>query len=496
MVYIDKLFRENFFDVSIEKAVTDHQQFFNDYFNTEYDLSHFRELHEHGKLPITIMALPEGKMVPIGVPVMVVYNTEPQFFWVTNFIESLLSNLLWGPMTAATIANAYRFIMEKHNTENMDPAYIDWQGHDFSMRGMLGLDATMLAGMGWFPSFNGTDNVPAIHAATQFYGPIVAGTVPATEHSVMSAGSKEGELETFQRLFKTYPKGILSVVSDTWDLWNVLTNILPQLKDEIMSREGKLVIRPDSGNPADIICGRLYPTSEDSLNNEIGELLVNGVYYKDNGHTNNHRWIPQHIVDDNPKPSDKGVIELLWDTFGGYEVDGLKVLDEHIGAIYGEAITLEMCDQILTRLVAKGFHPCNIVMGVGSYALQYNTRDTYGFAMKATYTERLIIRESGNAQTVGFDIFKDPVTASGGGKTSGKKSARGLLKVIETEDGYVLREGVTWAQVRHSSNAMKPVYDNGAIVEIVSMNKVRETLAAEREKLRVGTQSEEASLVD
>lgn len=158
-----------------------------------------------------------------------------------------------------------------------------------------------------------------------------------------------GEFKTFERLLTQYPSGILSVVSDTWDLWKVCTEYLPKLKDKILKREGKLVIRPDSGNPVDIICGV-------------------GV---------------SHSI--NSKSEVKGVIELLWDTFGGtVNGQGYKILDSHIGAIYGDSITLERATQICERLKAKGFASTNIVLEIRSYTYQYNTRDTFGLNEKAS----------------------------------------------------------------------------------------------------------------
>ena len=167
----------------------------------------------------------------------------------------------------------------------------------------------------------------------------------------MSMGTKDDELGTFKRLItEIYPKDFISIVSDTWDLWKVLTVYLPALKDEVLARDGKVVIRPDSGDPVDIICGSIHAIDSD-------------------GYSNNQDYPPV-----------KGVIELLWGTFGGTINDkGYKVLDSHIGAIYGDSITLERADEICKRLEAKGFASSNIVFGVGSFTYQFNTRDTYGF---------------------------------------------------------------------------------------------------------------------
>src|SRR5690606_3285764 len=140
--------------------------------------------------------------------------------------------------------------------------FVDWQGHDFSMRGMAGLEAAELSGAGHLLSFTGTDTIPAIDFMEKYYNAnsdneLIGGSVAATEHSVMSMGQNNAEQDTFERLItEVYPSGIVSIVSDTWDLWKVLTEYLPNLKDKVMARDGKVVIRPDSGDPVDIICGR------------------------------------------------------------------------------------------------------------------------------------------------------------------------------------------------------------------------------------------------
>jgi nicotinamide phosphoribosyltransferase len=240
-------------------------------------------------------------------------------------------------MTSATIAHQYRKVLTKwqEKTDAEKSWFIDWQGHDFSMRGMDSVEAVISSGVAHLTSFMGSDSLPAIYGARKYYGAEgpVAGSVNATEHSVMCAGGKEDEVETFRRLLETYPTGILSVVSDTWDLWKVCTEHLVTLREEIMARDGKLVIRPDSGNPVDILCG---------LN--TSPVIVFDAVIK--------------------RPSYKGVIELLWDVFGGtVNEQGYKVLDPHIGAIYGDSITIDRADEICARLEAKGFASTNVVLG-------------------------------------------------------------------------------------------------------------------------------------
>ena len=177
-------------------------------------------------------------------------------------------------------------------------------------------------------------------------------SVNASEHSVSTTKIfTVGESQMIADWLKIFPKGILSIVSDTFDLWKLITEYLPANKDAIMARDGKLVIRPDSGDPVDIICGIPEDRQED--------LSIDTPY----------------------PPQYKGVIELLWDIFGGtVNEQGYKVLDPHIGAIYGDSITPERQAQIYERLAAKGFAATNILLGIGGYTYGYNTRDTLGLS--------------------------------------------------------------------------------------------------------------------
>jgi len=426
------------------------------YLNTDFDVSHIEALWDLGYLPIKVKALPEGSSVPIGVPVLTIYNTKPEFYWLTNFLETLISNLLWKPMTSATIAHQYKTNLTKWalKTDKDSIGFVEFQGHDFSMRGLDSIDATISSGLGHATSFMGSDSLPVIYGARKYYGEtgFVVGSVNATEHSVMCAGGDKDELATFRYLMKQFPTGILSIVSDTWDLWQVLTVFLPQLKDEILKRDGKIVIRPDSGNPVDIICGEWDE-----------ERLPSGNYEK----------FPKS------GPEGKGVIELLWDIFGGtVNSQGYKVLDPHIGAIYGDAITLDRAQQICERLEAKGFATTNVVLGIGSFTYQYNTRDTFGFAMKATYVEVLeeMITDYGNPGTevpvrvrVGREIFKDPITDGGG-----KKSAKGLLQVVQENDIYHLNDQVSWEQ--ENAGCLQTIFEDGKFYNEITLTEIRNKL--------------------
>lgn len=439
MMKIHEMFNNDFFNQPKDLVCGEMKRELSLYLNTDYDVSHFEALHDLGYLPIKVKSIEEGSLVPIKVPVLTIYNTIPEFYWVTNYLETILSNLLWKPMTSATIAHQYRKVLTKwvEKTDKERSWFIDWQGHDFSMRGMDSVDAVISSGLGHLTSFSGSDSLPTIYGARKYYNAdgMICGSVNATEHSVMCAGSKEDEIGTFRRLLETYPVGILSVVSDTWDLFKVITEYLPRLKEEILSRDGKLVIRPDSGDPVDILCGAWE---------EI--RLSSGNYEK------------------TPKsgPEGKGVIELLWDVFGGtINEQGYKVLDPHIGAIYGDSITIDRAEDICKRLESKGFASTNVVLGVGSFTYQYNTRDTFGFAMKATYVE---------INGEGREIFKDPITDDGT-----KKSATGLLHVTKSnENGYMLVDKVTWDN--EANGELQTIYKDGEFFNQTTLTEIRKKL--------------------
>lgn len=427
--WLHNYFETNFFAKPKAAVCQEIKEELSLYLNTDYDVSHFEALHDLGYLPIKVKSLPEGVEVPIRVPILTVVNTLPEFYWITNFLETILSTMLWLPMTSASIALNYKRIFKKWalKTDEANLAFIDFQGHDFSMRGMGGLQSALASGMGHAAVFSGSDTLPVIGGMRKYYGAksFVVGSVNATEHSVMCAGTKEDELDTFRYLMKTYPSGILSVVSDTWDLWKVLTKYLPQIKKEVLGRDGKLVIRPDSGDPVDIICGTKM---------EIG----------------------------GNSPQEKGVVELLWDVFGGsVNQQGFRLLDTHIGAIYGDSITTERAEEICERLAKKGFASTNVVLGIGSYTYQYNTRDGFGFAMKAT---SVVV----NGQR--REIFKDPITDDGV-----KKSAKGLIRVDKVHGDYVLADQVSEAE--ESKGELKVIYEDGEFKSRVTLDEIRKKIA-------------------
>lgn len=432
---------------------------------------HIEALHDLGYLPLAIYAIPEGRRVPVRVPQAVVVNTHEDFYWLTNHIETILSTTIWGPCTSATTASQYRDLLEMY-AKCSDPqalecgdlpfSFVDLQGHDFSFRGMFGLEAAQMSGAAHLLSFKGTDTIPAIDFLEEYYNAdcekeLIGCSVPATEHSVMCSNTQEGELEMFERLItEVYPFGIVSIVSDTWNFWEVIDpngGILEQLKDKIEARDGKVVIRPDSGDPVKIVTGY---TADEVRPNDDGTYTI----------IESDRVIHETEF--------KGLIQCLWEIFGGTENElGFKKLSDKIGAIYGDSITLERARQISERLMANGFASTNIVYGIGSFtyqgAIEPNaivTRDTYGYAVKATYIEKY----DDSYGHSGVPIFKDPITDDGT-----KKSAKGITAVFENEYGeYYLKDEASWEELHNC--ALDLVFKDSALHRDMTLSEIRENI--------------------
>ncbi|MCU4640508.1 nicotinate phosphoribosyltransferase [Acinetobacter courvalinii] len=432
--FLIETWNEGFFNQPKAKVVAAYQRRMDNALGEgAVPVEHIEALHDLGYLPLKIKALPEGSRVNIKVPVLTIINTDPNFFWLTNYIETVLSAELWKSCTTASIAYEYKRLLTQYAEKTGAPLdFVPVQGHDFSSRGMSGIYDAAQSGVGHLTSFIGTDSVASIDYAEEYYNAtgIVGVSVPATEHSVMCMGSEESEIETFRRLIcELYPAGVVSIVSDTWDFWRVITEFSVELKTEILQRKpntlglAKVVFRPDSGDPVKIICGD--PEAE------------------------------------RDSPAYKGAVQCLWEIFGGTKTaQGYKVLNERVGLIYGDSITLERAQNILKGLQAKGFASNNLVFGIGSYTYNYLTRDSFGFAVKATW---------GQVNGVGRELFKDPVTDSGV-----KKSAKGLLRVEQTENGFELFDQQNFEQ--ENMGALQTVFENGQLLRECSLDQIRERL--------------------
>jgi len=430
--YLIDFFNENFFDVNINVIKNDYKRLIKYTLGVDdADTTHIEDLYSLGYLPLEICAVPEGTCVSIRTPMMTITNTDKRFFWLTNYIETLASCELWQISTSATIAKEYRRIFDEFAFKTVgENSFVDFQGHDFSMRGMSSLDSAISSGMGHLFSFSGTDTIPAIQGMEYYYdanieNEMVGTSIPASEHSIQC--SYENDTEYFNKLItEVHPSGFVSIVSDGYDFWNVISNIIPSLKDKIMSRDGKTVIRPDSGDPVKIICG-----DEES----------DDVYIR------------------------KGAVECLWGIFGGTLTEkGYKLLDSHIGLIYGDAITIERAETICKRLEEKGFASINVVYGIGSYTYQYNTRDTFGFALKTTWCKI-------NGKEI--KIFKDPKTDNGI-----KKSQKGIVKVFKENGEIKFIDDMTTEQYNSDEhkNLLQVVFKNSSMFNCQTFSCVKQRM--------------------
>jgi len=421
--YLRDLWNETFFRKPKERVLAKYKRRMDTALGEgAVGLEHLGALHDLGYLPIRLKALPEGSRVNLRVPFLTLENTHPDFYWVTNYVESALSAEIWKVVNNATIAYEFRRLLDKFaELTGTDKSFVDFQAHDFSLRGVGGVYDSAAHGIGHLFCFKGTDNIPAIDFLDDYYdteGEFIAGGVPATEHSVMCTGGKDTEIETYRRLIsETYPSGIVSIVSDTWDYWNVLTNIAAQLKGAILDRQpdalglAKVVFRPDSGDPEKILCGD--PEAEPG------------------------------------SPAHKGSLQLLWDLFGGtINEKGFRCLNPRVGLIYGDSITLSRALSILENMARHGWASGNVVFGVGSYTYQYHTRDTFGIAFKTTWAQI-------NGKPV--EVMKDPITDRGT-----KKSAQGLLRVEKEGSDFVLYERQT--RNEESRGQLRTIFMNSVVL--------------------------------
>ena len=397
-------------------------------------MGHFEELHDLGYLPISIKALPEGALVPMKVPFLTIVNTNPKFAWLTNYLETILSCEVWKACFTATLVREYKKLINKFADETVgNRNHTPFSLHGFEFRGMSGRHDAAISGAGLLLNSCGTDTVVAIDLLEEYYNAdaekeLIAASVPASEHAMDSLGtSLDGELGFFKKAITVnYPKGIVSMVSDTFDFWQVITEFASALKQDILNRTpneyglAKVVFRPDSGNPIHIICGN----------------------------PNAPKGSPEH----------KGAVECLWDIFGGTESEkGFKVLHERVGLIYGDSCNYEIINGILVGLKEKGFASNNIVFGVGSFSMNYATRDSLGIAQKATWAQ---------VEGKGYDLFKCPKTDDGM-----KKSAKGLLRVDLVEGIYTLKDCCTPEE--EAGGELKEIFRDGKLLIDWTLAEIR-----------------------
>jgi nicotinamide phosphoribosyltransferase len=396
-------------------------------------IEQLRALVRLGYWPIHIKAVPEGTVLPIQNVLMTIENTKPGFHWCVGFIESLLLKL-WYSCTVATQCHTYRKVVQNAFAETSDLAgspLEQFMVHDFGYRGDGSEEGAEISGAAHLLSFTGSDTIPAFNFARQYYMADRKGlmaSVPASEHSVMCSYGRDNEIEAFERMLELYPTGIVSIVSDTYNIWDVLTRFAEELKPQILARDGKVVFRPDSGNPPDIICGTaLNPKSP------------------------------------HDSPEGKGCLRLLDEMFGHtVNSKGFKVLNQKVGLIYGDGMYLQRYKDTLARMKEMGYSAENLVIGVGGI-LRNHTRDTLGFAIKATH-----IVVNGKPRS----IMKDPVT------DHKKKSHKGLLR-LERQDGkFVTFDDVSREQ--EGGPYLLTKFIDGSMPRYDTFNQIRARIADAR----------------
>ncbi len=423
-------FNNNFFYLNREEVISEYERVLDASLGKGiYDSNKIKELHKLGYLPVEIVALPEGTLVPIHVPMFGITNTHPGFAWLPQALESLISAEMWYPQITATVGKTYRDIVNKYYELTCDdniPRAKALGAFDF--RGDMCVDAALKAGAGWCMSFLNTATVPVIPYLEAMFScdctiePVAFGSV-STEHFVMCSNyAIDGDEITFLRrlLTELYPHTSFSCVLDSYDYWNVIDNILPQLYDEIMDHDGCMMMRGDSGDCVEVVTKTVFK---------------------------------------------------LWELFGGkLNKKGYKVLDSHVKAIYGDSITIQKCEEIYEILMENGFASNNVALGVGSFSmhcieednvLKPFTRDTFSSCIKACYAE-----VDGKC----YPIFKSPKDSRF------KKSQKGLCHVHLNDDGELVYEDEYTSENIPVDNLLQTVFKDGELVKEYSLKEIRNTL--------------------
>lgn len=430
---IKKQFDEGFFELEKSEAIEPAIEVISSVMGTDVGdrvRPKFEKLHELGYLPIKVQALPEGSLVPMQVPVLTIENTNDDFYWLPGYLETSLLAETFVTSTVASTARMFKKIGARYAEKTSDnfsertPSFLDFQFHDFSERGQHGNEAAKLSGMAHLTSFAGTDVLQAVSYIKKTFktqkNELIGASVLATEHSVMEVLGTN-QVEAYRELIENNPSGILSVVSDTYDYWEVVDEVLPELKQLILDRQGKLVIRPDS---LDDVKGGLVRT-----------------------------------------------LQSLWNTFGG-EVNskGYKVLDSHVGLLHGEGVTLDNIEGYMDAIVDAGFSTENIVFGVGAYVYSVlASRDSFGQALKAT---------AATVNGVERAVFKDPKTKT----ESFKKSLKGRVVISGKSGAYTVKDGFNEESARKEDNELSTIFapEEGILLEnITDFSEIRSRINEE-----------------
>lgn len=430
--YLIDYFNERFFERPIDEVISEYERIMDASLGKGvYGLQKIKDLHALGYIPIEIWALPEGTKVPMHVPMFCITNTHDDFAWLPQALESLISAEAWHPMLAATVGATYRDIVNKFYDETCDDSVSRNKAlGSFDFRGEECTDSAIKAAAGWCLSFVNTATVPVIPYLEKLYNcdctkESVAFGSPSTEHAVMCSNyAVDGdEITLLKRLLtEIYPDTSFSAVLDSYDYWNVIDNVLPQIKPEIMTHNGCMLMRGDSGDCIEVVTKTVFK---------------------------------------------------LWDEFGGtINSKGYKVLDPHVKAIYGDSITIQRCERIYEILKDNGFAASNVALGVGSFSFQCVeedgilkpfTRDTFSSCIKATYCE---------IDHKPYPIFKNP-------KEGGfKKLQKGCCLVYKNDNGELCyKDEYTWKEVScNSKQELKAIFRNSELLIDDSLANIRNRL--------------------
>ena len=329
-------------------------------------------LREHGgRLPVRIRAVPEGTPVPVLNVMMTIENTDPRCFWLPNYLETLLVQVWYG-CTVATMSREMKKLIAGYLEETGDPEAIAFKLHDFGYRGVSSVESAAMGGAAHLVNFEGSDTLAGCLLAQEYYDAEMPGSsIPASEHSTITAWGMPGEADAFRNMLERYPRGVVACVSDSYDIFRACSELWGrELRDAVLARDGTLVVRPDSGDPPAVVVR---------------------------------------------------VLELLGEAFGAERnAKGYRLLPPQIRVIQGDGIDYEMAAAILAAVKRSGWSADNVGFGMGGGLLQKLDRDTQEFAFKCSE-----VRVKGERR----HVYKDPVT------DHAKRSKPGRLKLVRAPNG-------------------------------------------------------------
>lgn len=364
----------------------------------------------NGILPIRIRAVEEGTVVPVSNVLVTLENTDPEFYWITSYLETALLRAIWYPTTVATVSWNIKQIIKGYLDETGDPAGLAFKLHDFGARGVSSFESAGIGGCAHLVNFMGSDTVTGVLYAKKYYNePMAAFSIPAAEHSTITSWGRENEAKAYENMVKQFakPGSILAVVRDSYDIMAACDIWGTTLKQQIINSGATVVIRPDSGDPATVVLD---------------------------------------------------VVRRLDSHFGSVVNDkGYRVLN-YVRVIQGDGINEASIRGILMNLKFAGYSADNVAFGMGGALLQHMNRDTQKFAMKCSAAEI-------NGEWV--DVYKEPVG------DSSKKSKKGRITLVRTDKGEIKTartEGMCWLG---QTELLETVWEDGKLIKDLDFATIR-----------------------